>query len=171
MTALVVVMIGAAVAAAQVLWLTVKRQTEVRGPVAAALIVAVLGYLVTGAPLMSDTPARVLPVDRYAVTTLQDARRAVLSTVGDTGAWLTLAEALQAGGRSEDAVRVLNDAIEGAPKSADLWVGLGSALFLHADRAMTPAARMAYLRGELLAPKRELWRVRQAACALPGARC
>ena len=171
MIALVVMMIGVAVAAAQVLWLTLKRQPEARQTVALAVALAALGYLLTGDPLRPDAPARPVPVDRYAVTALQEARRDVLSGVGDTGAWLTLAEALQAGGRGEDAVRVLNDALEGSPRSADLWVGLGSALFLHADRALTPAARMAYLRGELLAPKRELWRVRRAACALPGARC
>jgi cytochrome c-type biogenesis protein CcmH/NrfG len=165
------VMIGVAVAAAQVMWLLLKRQPEARRPVAVALGVAALGYALTGAPLRGDAPARPVPVDTYAIAALEAARREALTSVGDTGAWLTLAEALQKGGRSEDAVRVLDDAIAQSPRSPDLWIGLGSALFLHAERAMSPAARMAYARGEALAPRRALRRVREAACALPAARC
>ena len=166
MIALVIVLILVAVLAAQILWAVLKRQPAARMPVAAACGLAAVGYLLTGHPLTPDRPAMPVPVDSIAVQAFADARRQSLTIAGDTSAWLTLAEALEAGGNTVDAVRTLNDAIDKSPRTPDLWIGLGAALVLHADGAMTPASRLAFARGESLAPRRPgLSQMRRLACA------
>lgn len=141
--------------AAQVTWALVRRQAEARRPLAVMLAVATAGYLATGRPLMPARPAPPLPVDTLAVESFTDVRRGSLTIAGDDAAWLTLAEALELGGNSGQAAEALNDALLKSPRSPDLWVGLGTALVIHADGAITPAARMAFRRGESLAPDRD----------------
>lgn len=172
MIALPILMILVMVAAAQILLATLRRQPAARRPFAVVAALAVIGCLLTGHPLMPERAAQRVPVDTLAVDAFAGARRGALTIAGDTAAWLTLAEALEGGGNTTDAVGALSDALARSPGSADLWIGLGSALVLHADGALTPAARLAFARGEALAPGRpELKRLRLLACARAHVPC
>src|SRR3546814_4192640 len=54
--------------------------------------------------------------------------------------------------RSLNAAGVIGSALREHPNNADLWVGLGNALVLHADGLMTPAAELAFQRAAAIAP-------------------
>lgn len=169
MTALVIFMIGIAALGGQVAWALARRQPEARKPMAAVIALAIVGYALTGHTLMADRPARPIPSDTTAVAAFSALRQQHLTMAGDTGAWLTFAEALEGNARTADAVATLREALVKDPKSPDLWIGLGTALVLHAGGAMTPAARMAYARGETLGARRpDLRRFRELACARAG---
>ncbi len=158
--------------AAQVLWALLRRQPEARRAIAATLAIAALGYLLTGHPLLPDRPAARVPADTLAVEAFAEARREWLTGAGDIGAWLTLAEALETGGNATAAVEAIESGLARNPDSPDLWIGLGNALVLHADGALTPAARLAYAKGERLGSRRpELRNFRLLACARAGKSC
>ena len=56
-------------------------------------------------------------------------------------------------GDTLNAAGVINAAIREHPNNADLWVGLGNALVIHADGMMTPAAELAFQRAAAIAPE------------------
>ena len=169
MTALVLLFVGLLALAAQIAWALARRQPEARRAMIAAVAVAAAGYLSTGHPLLADRPASPVPPDTLAVQSFADARQRWLTAAGEVGAWLTLAEALEEGGRTTDAVEALDEALKKNPNSPDLWIGLGNALVVHADGAVTHAARLAYAKGESLGARRpDLVRFRRMACARLG---
>ena len=67
--------------------------------------------------------------------------------------WLNLAEARQRRGDTKAGVDVIRSGLKEGPNDADLWVGLGNALVVHADGMMTPAAQLAFQRAARLAPQ------------------
>src|SRR3546814_5020593 len=79
-------------------------------------------------------------------------RGALLENLGDVGAWLNFADALQRAGLTERSVEALKVATKAFPDSPDLWVGLGHALVVHGDGLVSPAARLAFARAAQLAP-------------------
>src|SRR3546814_7478559 len=54
--------------------------------------------------------------------------------------------------RSLNAAGVIGSALREHPNNADLWVGLGNALVLHADGMMTPADELAFQHAAAIAP-------------------
>src|SRR3546814_18489206 len=66
--------------------------------------------------------------------------------------WLTIADSYHRRGDTLNAAGVIGSALREHPNNADLWVGLGNALVLHADGMMTPAAELAFQHAAALAP-------------------
>lgn len=120
-------------------------------PAAACAALGLLGYAITGQPMLGSRPPPQLEPDLVAGADYAESRRLFLARFGDSGAWLTLADALIRGGRSADAVDWLNAAIAKEPRNPDLWVALGNALTLHA-RGPSPASAFAYAKAEALSP-------------------
>lgn len=119
----------------------------------AALVPGLLGYAVSGAPLMPARPAPPLLIDAAGPPAFAAARQELPVVYGDVAAWITIAEALERGGGAADAAAVLLNGIERSPDSADLWTALGNALALHAEGTVPPAAQLAYARAARLDPK------------------
>src|SRR3546814_13836269 len=66
--------------------------------------------------------------------------------------WLTIADSYHRRGDTLNAAGVIGSALREHPNNADLWVGLGNALVLHADGMMTPAAELAFQHAAAIAP-------------------
>ena len=121
---------------------------------AAALLVAFAGYAWQGSPGFAGRPvparAQTLPpVD----TAFADSREAMLGQFDYASRWLTIAEAYQRSGDTAGGADIIRAGLRASPQNADLWVGLGNALVMHANGLMTPAAELAFRRAETIAPE------------------
>jgi cytochrome c-type biogenesis protein CcmH/NrfG len=121
--------------------------------VTAVLALGLAGYALDGKPGLAASPAPRMTADRASTSAFEASRKALLANAGDVGAWLTFSDALVREGRSEDAIDGLQAAIKTMPDNADLWVGLGQAMTMHAGGFVTPAARLAFDRASVLDPE------------------
>ncbi len=136
------------VLAAAALWLM-----RVRGPMlqacGAALLLGAAGYALQGRPGLPGAPADTELEHQFVP--LAQARHAFFGNFSADESWLTMSEALERDGNTEDAVGILQNAVRRYPRSPELWIGLGNALVDHA-RGITPPAELAYKRAAALAP-------------------
>jgi cytochrome c-type biogenesis protein CcmH len=116
---------------------------------AAAVVVGAAGYALQGSPGLSGAPAQ--GSEARDVIPLTEARHAFFGNFTPAESWLVMSEALARGGNSEDAVNILQNAVQRYPADPQLWIGLGNALVDHA-RGLTPPAQLAYERAAALAP-------------------
>lgn len=117
--------------------------------VGATLAFGLAGYAVTGRPNLESSPERRIADD--GIDAYETARPLLLATTGETGAWLTYADALGRGGDTLAAIRGLERALADDPRNPDLWIGLGDALVRHGER-VGPAAELAFDHAATLAP-------------------
>lgn len=120
--------------------------------VASALAFGLVGYALTGTPMRPEQTAKLPANDSGAFPALLDARQNLLPLIGETGAWITFADARARQGHALDAIDALQEAIGRQPNDAALWTALGNALLLQAEGMLTPAARLAYARAIALTP-------------------
>ena len=119
---------------------------------AAAVIAAgSAGYAWQGRPDLAAAPRAA--GQRPPPLPLAGARTRLMGEFPNGGQWLVMADALEAQGETEQAVRLLQRAVQLHPDAYALWVGLGNALADHGQR-MTPAATYAYDHAQALAPLR-----------------
>ena len=147
---LLIVLLALAVALA--LWRFAGFDRNAMQFLAAALLVAFAGYAWHGKPGLAGKPvpppARLdLPDSEFA-----GARGDLLGRFDTAGRWLTIAESYQRKGDTQNAAGVIRAGLRAHPEDADLWVGLGNALVIHADGMMTPSAQLAFQRAATLAP-------------------
>jgi cytochrome c-type biogenesis protein CcmH len=116
---------------------------------AAALLLGAAGYALQGSPGQPGAPAR--GGEARDVIPLTEARHAFFGNFTPAESWLVMSEALARGGNGEDAVNILQNAVQRYPADPQLWIGLGNALVDHA-RGLTPPAQLAYERAAALAP-------------------
>jgi cytochrome c-type biogenesis protein CcmH len=116
---------------------------------AAALLLGGAGYALQGRPALPGAPTH--SDERRDVLPLTDARHAFFGNFTPAESWLGLSEGLARAGNSEDAVNILQNAVQRYPGDPQLWIGLGNALVDHA-RGLTPPAQLAYERAAALAP-------------------
>ena len=116
---------------------------------AAALLLGGAGYALQGSPGLPGAPAQ--NMEARDIFPLTQARHAFFGEFTFAEPWLRISEALARDGKSEDAVGILQNAVKRYPGDPQLWIGLGNALVDHA-RGLTPAAELAYKRGEAAAP-------------------
>ena len=126
---------------------------RVRGPMlqacGAALMLGAAGYALQGRPGLAGAPADTALEHQFVP--LSQARHAFFGNFSPAESWLTMSEALERAGNTEDAVGILQNAVSRYPQDAELWIGLGNALVDHA-RGLTPPAELAYKRAAALAP-------------------
>ncbi|WP_293857439.1 cytochrome C biogenesis protein [Sphingomonas sp. SCN 67-18] len=120
--------------------------------VAATLLLGIAGYALQGRPTLPDSPraARVDPgaVDEEAIAQ----RKGMGERFGSAQAWLIAADGAMRAGMSRSAVTFIKSGLRENPDNADLWVGLGNALVVHADGMMSPAAQYAFGKAAELSP-------------------
>jgi len=142
---ILLIVLALAVAA---LWLM-----RVRGPMlqacGAALLLGAAGYALQGRPGLPGAPADTELEHQFVP--LSQARHAFFGNFSADESWLTLAEGLERNGNTEDAVGILQNAVERYPQDPELWIGLGNALVDHA-RGLTPPAEFAFKRAAALSP-------------------
>jgi cytochrome c-type biogenesis protein CcmH len=138
-----------------ILWGVAKLDSSALQMLAAGLCLAVAGYAWQGRPALSGRPAEGAVENeqtRMGGETFAALRHQILGRFDNADSWLTIAEALLAQGKSQDAVELLGSSVRQHPRDPDLWIGLGNALFLHANATMTPAAEFAFERARQLEP-------------------
>jgi cytochrome c-type biogenesis protein CcmH/NrfG len=119
---------------------------------ASGILLAMAGYAWQGSPGLAGKPLP--PPKRQNLPDSQFAklRGDMLGQVDSASHWLTLAEMYQREGDTQNGANVIHAGLRANPRDADLWVGLGNALVIHADGMMTPAAELAFRRAENIAP-------------------
>ena len=115
----------------------------------AALVFGAAGYAFQGRPSLPDAPANISAERNYVPLT--SARHAFYGNFSAEESWMSMSEALERSGDTEDAVGLLQNAVNRYPGSPHLWIGLGNALVDHAH-GLTPPAEMAYQRAAELSP-------------------
>jgi cytochrome c-type biogenesis protein CcmH len=115
----------------------------------AALVFGAAGYALQGSPGLPDAPANIAAGPAYVP--LSAARHAFYGNFSAEESWMSMSEALERGGDTENAVGLLQNAVRRYPGSAHLWIGLGNALVDHAH-GLTPPAEFAYRRAAELSP-------------------
>lgn len=115
----------------------------------AALVFAAAGYAFQGRPGLADAPASAGAERPYVPLTA--ARHAFYGNFSAEESWMSMSEALERSGDTENAVGLLQNAVNRYPASPHLWIGLGNALVDHAH-GLTPPAEMAYQRAAELSP-------------------
>ena len=118
----------------------------------AALFVAFAGYAWQGEPGHIGQPKAAPSREAVRDSAFAEVRGDMLGEFDTAARWLTIADSYQRRGDTLNAAGVIQSAIREHPGNADLWVGLGNALVLHADGMMTPAAELAFQRAANIAP-------------------
>lgn len=121
-------------------------------PVAAIIAAGLAGYAVSGSPALPDRPASPLRADPLARPAIEAARGRLLQNYGDVSAWLLLANVYARQGLTAQSVEAMENGVRANPDSPDMWVGLGNALVLHSDGQVSPAARLAFARANVVDP-------------------
>lgn len=120
--------------------------------VVAMLLLAVAGYAWQGRPALpgKPTPPHVASAARDSLFAAE--RGQWLDKLGRDAQALDTADAFIRKGDTAYAIGVLRGELSRRPNSATLWIGLGNALVAHADGAVTPPARFAFVRAATLNP-------------------
>lgn len=116
----------------------------------AALMIGGAGYALQGRPSLPGEPKAA--GTRPAPLPLTKPRQAIFGQFTRPESWLTIADAYESQGETENAVRTIRSGLRSNPRDPVLWVGLGNALVDHAGM-LTPAATIAFERARAAAPR------------------
>jgi cytochrome c-type biogenesis protein CcmH/NrfG len=141
-----------ALAALLALWRFARLDRTVLQFVASALLLGMAGYAWQGSPELAGSPKRPPARQKLPDSEFASVRQDLLGRFDTADRWLTIADSYQRGGNSRDAAGVIRAGLRAHPRDADLWVGLGNALVIHADGMMNPAAQLAFRRAAEIAP-------------------
>jgi cytochrome c-type biogenesis protein CcmH len=133
------------------LWFFVRDKAAVQ-LLAAALLLALAGYAWQGRPGLAGRPKAPPTRQQVAESEFAAMRQNLLGRFDFAATWLTIAEGYQRRGDTRAGVQVIQRGLAEAPNDADLWVGLGNALVIHANGMMSPAAQLAFQRAARIAP-------------------
>jgi cytochrome c-type biogenesis protein CcmH/NrfG len=134
------------------LWRFARFESAALQFLGAALLLALAGYAWQGRPALEGRPKPPPERQRLPDSDFARTRQDMLGTFDSAARWLGMAESYQRGGDTRGGVDIIRSGLRRHPRDPDLWVGLGSALVLHADGRMTPAAELAFRRAEEIAP-------------------
>ena len=133
------------------------RFANFRGPslqlLASALLIALAGYAWQGRPGLAGKPVPPPVRQKLPDSAFAGAREEMLGQFDSASRWLTIADSYHRSGDTQNAAAIIRAGLRAHPQDADLWVGLGNALVIHADGMMTPAAELAFQRASRLAPE------------------
>ena len=118
----------------------------------AALLIAMAGYSWQGRPGLAGKPVPPPARQDLPPTVFAQTREKMMGTVDTAARWLTLADHYHEIGDNQSAVGIIRSGIRAHPRDAELWAGLGNALFIHGGGMMSPAAELAFNRALRLAP-------------------
>jgi cytochrome c-type biogenesis protein CcmH len=142
-------LLGVALLVAAMIWRWARLPAGLEKLAAAFLVLGLAGYTWQGKPMEPGTP-----VSAHANAPQNEAsvRRFVSARMGPVVETLGYADAWSRAGRPDLAVRVIKLGLKTQPKSADLWLALGSALSSASEGAITPPAQFALAKAASLAP-------------------
>lgn len=112
--------------------------------IAAALMLGLAGYALTGVPGQPGSVVAPKANDEGFGEAIQSNQGEMRERFGEAGQWLGMADAMARSGKTELAVKALQAGLKQYPDNVDLWVALGNALVAHGGDMMTPAAALAF---------------------------
>ena len=117
------------------------------------MLLGVAGYAWQGNPGMAGVSVE--PVEKPNSFTAEsiDARDEMGEKFGTAREWLVFSDSLNRAGKHGQAANYLRNGVKEHPDDPDLWVGLGNALVVHADGAITPAAQFAFQKAADISPE------------------
>ncbi|MGE0179259.1 MAG: tetratricopeptide repeat protein [Sphingomonas sp.] len=133
------------------LWFFIRDKAAVQ-LLGAALLIALAGYAWQGRPGLAGRPKTAPERQQVPESEFSAMRQNLLGRFDRAAAWLTMAEGFQRRGDTRTGVEVIQAGLRDSPQDADLWVGLGNALVVHANGMMSPAAQLAFQRAARIAP-------------------
>lgn len=134
------------------LWFFLRREKAALQFLGAALLIALAGYAWQGRPGMDGRPKAPPVRQPQSESEFARIRQQLLGRFDRAAVWLNMAESFQRRGDTRSGVEIVQVGLRDSPQDADLWVGLGNALVVHADGMMTPAAQLAFQRAARIAP-------------------
>jgi cytochrome c-type biogenesis protein CcmH len=149
MTVIVVITFACVSAAAIIRFGGMRRRAVM--PVLGALLIGCFSWSIAGRPAQPGAPIQRAQPEGMG-DPIEDPRHGMTARFGAEAQWLGLSDGMLRNGRTDLATRVLAQGVRRFPRSVDLWVGYGNALFAHADGAMTPASAMAFDRAAAIDP-------------------
>ena len=121
---------------------------------ATALALGLAGYALQASPGVPGAPAASADATQRPDWSVVDARKEMIAEDRRShGDKLLIADAFALRGRYEDAVTLLNGAVDDNPRDAEAWLALGNALVEHADGMLTQPALLAYRRAAEIDPR------------------
>jgi len=147
------IVLGLAAASFVALWRFGKLPRGGLELIGAALLVGVAGYAWQGSPGLAGSPKSPSEGHRLPDADFAKSQEFALGRVGSDADILTAADNLHQRGLDAYAIATIKAGLEKHKRSADLWVGLGNALTIYADGAVTPAARLAFQRAADIQPE------------------
>lgn len=127
-----------------------RKAYEITG---AALLIGVAGYAWQGNPGMAGVSVEPAEKPNSFDNKSVDARNDLGERFGTAQEWLVFSDSLNRAGKHGAAANYLRNGVKEHPKNPDLWVGLGNALVVHADGAITPAAQFAFQKAADISPE------------------
>lgn len=115
-----------------------------RALVAAAMMLGLAGYALTGVPGQPGSMVAAPVNDDGFGEAIEANKGEMRDRFGEAGHWLGMADAMSRRGKHQLAVKALQAGIRQYPDNVDLWVALGNALVAHGGNMMTPAAALAF---------------------------
>jgi len=119
----------------------------------AALFLAVAGYAWQGRPGLAGKPTPASQDAKVPDSEFALERDKLMGRFGGDADVLATADAFHRQGLNLYAIGIIKGALEKRPNSADLWVGLGNAMVIHAKGTMSPAAQLAFERAAKISPE------------------
>jgi cytochrome c-type biogenesis protein CcmH len=134
------------------LWYFGKMKRAMLEITAAAMLLGITGYVLQGSPAQPGNPVKSASSTPPPEEVSAGLRKATTSKFGAEGEILSYADAYIRSGHSQAAVSAVRAGLLKSPNNADLWVGLGNALIVHADGQISPAAQFAFEKAATLSP-------------------
>ncbi len=119
----------------------------------AALLLGIAGYAWQGNPGMARVSIEPTEKPNSFDDQSIDARNDMGERFGSAREWLVFSDSLNRAGKHGAAANYLRNGVKEHPEDPDLWVGLGNALVVHADGAITPAAQFALQKAADISPE------------------
>ena len=121
---------------------------------ATALALGLAGYALQASPGVPGAPAGSADTAQRQDWSVVDARQEMIAEGERSHSdKLLMADAFALRARYEDAVTLLNGAVDDNPRDGEAWLALGNALVEHADGMLTQPALLAYRRAAEIDPR------------------
>ena len=143
---------GFAVIVLAILWRFAGMRGSALELVGAALLLGITGYAWQGTPGLPGKPTAPPAEARQPDSRFALERASFIDRFGSDAQVLDAADAMHRQGLEAYGIALIRGALDKHPNSADLWVGMGNALTLHANGMITPAAQLAFERAAKIAP-------------------
>jgi cytochrome c-type biogenesis protein CcmH len=111
---------------------------------AAAILLAMTGYVLQGRPSLPSSPGKAIEAKRDAAEALILMRADMDQSFGIAKKWLVTADSFSRVGDHRLSAAYIQSGLSKYPKDADLWSALGVQLMLASEGQMSQPARLAF---------------------------